>query len=125
MFSLESLHRGDSNGFTIYHFQYQKENRSKLSQIWNYGTFFSWELKHEFETAMVNETSVFEPLKFYCIMNFCGEILLRILVVFHLIDFLRFYKFSRFLPNIFVLLVSCKLDMLSCFMDISAVYMFS
>ena len=29
--------------------------------------FFSKGLKNEFETAMVNEPSVFEPLKFYCI----------------------------------------------------------
>ena len=29
--------------------------------------FFSLGLKNEFETAVVNETSVFEPLKFYCI----------------------------------------------------------
>ena len=28
---------------------------------------FSRGLKKEFETAMVNEPSVFEPLKFYCI----------------------------------------------------------
>ena len=28
--------------------------------------FFSKELKNEFETAVVNEPSVFEPLKFYC-----------------------------------------------------------
>ena len=28
--------------------------------------FFSKGLKNEFERAMVNETSVFEPLKFYC-----------------------------------------------------------
>ena len=27
---------------------------------------FSWGLNIEFETAMVNEPSVFEPLKFYC-----------------------------------------------------------
>ena len=27
---------------------------------------FSKGLKNEFETAMVNEPSVFEPLKFYC-----------------------------------------------------------
>ena len=29
--------------------------------------FFSKELKNEFETAVVNEPSVFEPLKVYCI----------------------------------------------------------
>ena len=28
--------------------------------------FVSYGLKNEFETAVVNEPSVFEPLKFYC-----------------------------------------------------------
>ena len=28
---------------------------------------FSSQLKNKFETAVVNESSVFEPLKFYCI----------------------------------------------------------
>ena len=28
--------------------------------------FFSYRLKNEFETAVVNEPSLFEPLKFYC-----------------------------------------------------------
>ena len=32
-------------------------------QLW---VFFSKGLKNEFETAVVNEPSVFEPLKFYC-----------------------------------------------------------
>ena len=44
----------------------KKENRPKLSQIcrlWD----FSKGLKNEFETAMVDEPSVVEPLKFYCI----------------------------------------------------------
>ena len=31
--------------------------------------FFSKGLKNEFETAVVNEPSVFEPLKFYCIWS--------------------------------------------------------
>ena len=61
MFSLESPHRGDK----IYHFQYKKENHLKLSQICSYG-IFSKGLKDEFERAVVNEPSVFEPLKFYC-----------------------------------------------------------
>ena len=30
---------------------------------------FSYGLKNEFETAVVNEPSVFEPLKFYCIFH--------------------------------------------------------
>ena len=32
-------------------------------QLWD---FFSYGLKNEFETAVVNEPSVFVPLKFYC-----------------------------------------------------------
>ena len=31
--------------------------------------FFSKGLKKEFETAMVNEPSMFEPLKFYCTLH--------------------------------------------------------
>ena len=31
----------------------------------------SWGLKKEFEIAVVNEPSVFEPLKLYCIFLFC------------------------------------------------------
>ena len=44
--------------FSIY-----KRKSSKLSQICSYWIFFT----DEFETAVVNEPSVFEPLKFYCI----------------------------------------------------------
>ena len=70
MFSLESPQRGDSNEYTQYTiFQYKKENIPKLSQICNYG-ICSKGLKNEFETAVVNEPSVFEPLKFYCIWLF-------------------------------------------------------
>ena len=66
MFSLESPHRGDSNEYTQYTiFNIKKENHPKLSQICSYGTF-SKGLNNEFETAVVNEPSVFEPLKFYC-----------------------------------------------------------
>ena len=43
-----------------------KENQLKLSQICSYRIFFKG-LKDEFETAVVNESSVFEPVKFYCI----------------------------------------------------------
>ena len=43
----------------------RKENHPKLSQICMY-EFFSKGLENEFETAVVNEPSVFEPLKFYC-----------------------------------------------------------
>ena len=67
VFSLESPQRGDSNEYTQYTiFQYKKENLLKLAQICSYG-ICSKGLKNEFEIAVVNEPSVFEPLKFYCI----------------------------------------------------------
>ena len=65
MFSLESLKRGDSNEYTQYTIsQYEKENHPKLSQICSSG-IFSKGLKNELETAVVNEPTMFEPLKFY------------------------------------------------------------
>ena len=67
MFILESPHRGDSNEYTQYAiFQYEKEKHPKLSQFCSYG-ISSKGLKNVFERAVVNEPSVFEPLKFYCI----------------------------------------------------------
>ena len=68
MFSLESPHRGDSyknKQYTI--FNMNKKNTLNYSKSAAIG-FFSKGLKNEFETAVVNEPSVFEPLKFYCIM---------------------------------------------------------
>ena len=44
----------------------KKENHTQLSHICSQG-IFSKGLKNEFETVVVNEPSVFEPLKFYCI----------------------------------------------------------
>ena len=67
VFSLESPQRGDSNELAQYTiFQYKKENLPKLPQICNYGICLKG-LKNEFEIAVVNEPSVFVPLKFYCI----------------------------------------------------------
>ena len=63
MFSLESPHRGDSNEYTQYTIINIK-NHPKLSQICSFG-ISSKGLKNEFKTAMVNEPSVFERLKFY------------------------------------------------------------
>ena len=66
VFTSESPHRGDSNEYKDYTiFQYEKEKHPKLSQICSHG-IFSKGLKNEFERAEVNESSVFEPLKFYC-----------------------------------------------------------
>ena len=70
VFTLESPHRGDSNDYTQYTiFQYENEKHPKLSQFCSY-RLFSKGLKNEFERAVVNEPSVFEPLKFYCI-HYC------------------------------------------------------
>ena len=69
MFSLESPHRGDSNEYTLYTiFNIKKKitlNYPKSAAM----EFCSTGLKNEFETAVVNEPSVFEPLRFYCIEN--------------------------------------------------------
>ena len=66
MFSLESPHRGDSNEHTQYTiFNMNKKNTINYPKSSAKG-FFSKGLKNEFETAVVNEPSVFEPLKFYC-----------------------------------------------------------
>ena len=67
MCSLESPHRGDSNEYTQYTILNTKE---KITQNYPKSAvlgFFSKGLNNEFETGMVNEPSVFEPLKFYCI----------------------------------------------------------
>ena len=67
MFSLESPHRGDANEYTQYTiFHMNKKHTINYSHICRYG-LFSKGLKNEFETAVVNEPSVFEPLKFCCI----------------------------------------------------------
>ena len=66
MFSLESPRRPDSNEFTLYSiFNMNKKNTINYPKSAATG-FFSKGLKNEFETAVVNEPSVFEPLKFYC-----------------------------------------------------------
>ena len=66
-FSLESPHRGDSNENT----QFTIFNIKKKIILYNPKSaatgFCSNGLKNEFETAVVNEPSVFAPLKFYCI----------------------------------------------------------
>ena len=68
MFSLNSPHRGtcSSNEYTQYTIFNIKTkialNHPKTAAM----GFFSNGLKNELKTAVVNEPSVFEPLKFYC-----------------------------------------------------------
>ena len=67
MFSSESPHQNDSNEYiqhTIFNIlEKVTVNYPKSAAM----RFFSQGLKNEFETAVVNQPSVFEPLKFYCI----------------------------------------------------------
>ena len=73
VFLLESPQWGDSNEYIQYTIsQYIKETHPKLSQICNYG-ICSKGPKNEFEIDMVNEPSVFEPLKFYCRYSFYSK----------------------------------------------------
>ena len=80
MFSLESPHGGDSNEYTQYIiFNIKTKVTLKYPKSAAMG-FFSKGLKNEFETAVVNEPSVFEPLKVYCnsvkVQKRCGRMLL-------------------------------------------------
>ena len=69
MFSLKSPHRGDSNDNTKYTiFNIKKKTTLKYPKSAAMG-FCSKGLKNEFEIAVVSETSVFEPLKFYCTLS--------------------------------------------------------
>ena len=52
-------------------FSIKKENQPKPIQICSY-CIFSKGRKDEFETGVVNEPSVFEPLEVYCI-SFCDS----------------------------------------------------
>ena len=78
VFSLESPHQGDSNEYTQYTiFNIKKKITLNYPKSAAMG-FCSKGLKKEFETAVVNEPSVFEPLKFYCTFknrldNFIGN----------------------------------------------------
>ena len=58
MFSLESPHQGDSSEYkTVYHFQYKKENHTKLSQICSYG-FFSRDSKTSLKQPCKQDISI-------------------------------------------------------------------
>ena len=66
VFSLESPHQGDSNEFTQYTiFNIKKKITLNYPKSAAMG-FCAKGLKNEFESAVVNKPSMFEPLKFYC-----------------------------------------------------------
>ena len=62
MFSLESPQRGDSYEYTQYTIF---DIKKKITLIYPKSAAKGFCSKNEFETAMVNELSVFEPMKFY------------------------------------------------------------
>ena len=66
VFSLESPHSGDSNKYTQYTIFNNKEKKITLNYSKSAAKGYSQGLENEFETAVVNEPSVFEPLNFYC-----------------------------------------------------------
>ena len=66
VFLLESPHRGDSNEYKQYTISMYKIRSPKITSNLQLWVFCSKGLENEFETARVNEPSVFEPLKFYC-----------------------------------------------------------
>ena len=69
MFSLELPQRGDSNVYTQYTiFNLKKKITLNYPKSAAMG-FCSMGLKMKFETVVVNEPSVFEPLKFYCLLD--------------------------------------------------------
>ena len=69
VFSLESPQRGDSNEYTQRTIFNIKKKIILIYPKYAAMGFCSKGLKNEFETAMVNEPSVFEPLKFYCMFE--------------------------------------------------------
>ena len=67
MFSLESPHRGNSNESTQYTiFNIKKKITPNYLKSAAMG-FLSKGLKNEYERVVVNEPSVFELLKVYCV----------------------------------------------------------
>ena len=82
MFSLESPDRGDSNEYTQHTFYYIKRNLPLIILNLQLSVFFfSRGLKNEFEIAVVNEPSVFEPPKFYCVLCCCPCLFVSLLVM--------------------------------------------
>ena len=77
LYALESLHRVDSNEYNNIPFSIRKKKKFTLN--WPKSAareFFSKGLKNEFEIAVVNEQSGFEPLKVYCMSKVRGIIAL-------------------------------------------------
>ena len=66
LFSLDLPHQGDSNENTQY-IIFNIKNKITLNYSKSAAMGIFPRGLNDFETAVVNEPSVFEPLKFYCI----------------------------------------------------------
>ena len=66
MFSLESPHRGNSSEYTQYTI-FNIKKKFTLNYLKSAIICFFMGLNNDFETAVVEEPLVFEPLKVYCI----------------------------------------------------------
>ena len=82
VFSLESPHRGDSNEYTQYTLFNMKKKCIKIIPNLQLRDFSNG-LKNKFETAMVNELSVFEPLKLYCISSLVFRLVFPITLLYN------------------------------------------
>ena len=69
VFLLESPHRSDSDEYTQHTILNIKNEMTLNYPKSAFMGFCSKGLKNKFETAMVNEPSVFEPQKFYCSLH--------------------------------------------------------
>ena len=78
MLSLESPHRGDSIEYTQYTI-FSTKKKFTLSYLKSaaMGLFFKG-LKNEFERAVINEPSVFKPLKLDCMFENIHQKLLKL-----------------------------------------------
>ena len=66
---LESPRQGDSSEYTQYTIIDIKKKINLIYPKYNNSAAMSQGLKNEFEIALVNKPSVFETLKFYCILR--------------------------------------------------------
>ena len=70
VFSLESPHRSDSRVHTVYHFSNKKKFTPDYLnlQLWDFFLGTQERVRNS-RGIFVNELSVFEPLKFYCMWH--------------------------------------------------------
>ena len=114
MFSLESPRRGNSNEYTQHAIINIKRkstlNYPKYNNACSYGICHQG-LKNEFEIAVVNEPSVFEPLMFFCMCVIFGSTICNLLMskaLFIVGIKLHFLSWFSIIPMYFFIAYTCK-----------------